>query len=144
MDQKLLKREKGYVYFQEFIPNNTYDTRILVVGDRCFSSRRYVRKNDFRASGSGSGDHSPNFTSKESLKIAFDLADKLNIQSLSLDLIIDNNQFKITEMSYAFPIYAYDDSQGYWDRELNWHEGSYVPQYWMLENFLNEIAEIKK
>ena len=78
------------------------------------------------------------------LKIAFDLADKLNIQSLSLDLIIDNNQFKITEMSYAFPIYAYDDSQGYWDRELNWHEGSYVPQYWMLENFLNEIAEIKK
>ena len=49
----LLPRQKGYVLFQDFAENNKYDTRVIVVGDRCFAGRRYVRKNDFRASGSG-------------------------------------------------------------------------------------------
>src|SRR5690606_15154424 len=46
-------REKGYLYFQEFMPKNEFDTRLIVIGNRCFGIRRYNRTGDFRASGSG-------------------------------------------------------------------------------------------
>src|SRR5690554_6348299 len=49
---KLQSREKGYVYFQEFIPNNDSDTRIVIVGNHAVAEKRFVRKGDFRASGS--------------------------------------------------------------------------------------------
>ena len=49
---KLLPLEKGYVYFQDFIPNNDTDTRIVVIGDKIIGERRGVRNGDFRASGS--------------------------------------------------------------------------------------------
>ena len=45
--------QKGYIYFQDFIPGNDYDTRLIVIGDRCIGVRRYCRDGDFRASGSG-------------------------------------------------------------------------------------------
>lgn len=51
--EKFLIYHKGYIYFQDFIPNNNYDTRVKVIGNRCAALRRYNRKNDFRASGSG-------------------------------------------------------------------------------------------
>lgn len=139
----LLPREKGYVYFQEFIPNNEYDTRVLVIGNRCFTTRRYVRKNDFRASGSGVSDHSPELMNKDSLKIAFELSEKLGMQSLSIDFLNYNGQYKICEMSYAFPMWWYNESQGYWDKDFVWHEGSYKSQHWMVENFLKEIQSSK-
>jgi hypothetical protein len=50
---ELLPIQKGYVYFQDFIPNNEYDDRVVVIGNRAIAIRRYNRKNDFRASGSG-------------------------------------------------------------------------------------------
>jgi len=31
---KLLPKQKGYVYFQDFLPNNKYDDRVVVIGDR--------------------------------------------------------------------------------------------------------------
>ena len=46
--------EKGYIYFQEFIPDNDFDIRVIVIGDKAFAIKRMVRENDFRASGSGS------------------------------------------------------------------------------------------
>ena len=47
-DEKIIKREIGYVLFQEFLPNNSFDTRLIVIGNRCFGLRRFNRKNDFR------------------------------------------------------------------------------------------------
>lgn len=44
---KMHAREKGYVLFQEFIPNNKFDIRIVVVGDKAFALKRICRKNDF-------------------------------------------------------------------------------------------------
>ncbi|MEL7250865.1 MAG: hypothetical protein AAFO03_20720, partial [Bacteroidota bacterium] len=51
--EKAIGREKGYVYFQEFIPENTFDIRVVVVDQKAFAIKRQVRKGDFRASGSG-------------------------------------------------------------------------------------------
>jgi glutathione synthase/RimK-type ligase-like ATP-grasp enzyme len=44
-------RQKGYVYFQEYIPNDGYDIRIMMVGPRVFGYYRKVLSGDFRASG---------------------------------------------------------------------------------------------
>jgi hypothetical protein len=41
---QVMGREVGYIYFQEFIPDNTYDIRIVVIGDKAFGIKRMVRK----------------------------------------------------------------------------------------------------
>ena len=40
---RLHGREKGYVYFQEFIPDNAFDIRIIVCGKRAFGIKRLER-----------------------------------------------------------------------------------------------------
>ncbi|WP_242401628.1 ATP-grasp domain-containing protein [Porphyromonas macacae] len=40
--------EKGYVYFQEFIPNEGCDYRVTIVGEKAFGCKRIVREGDFR------------------------------------------------------------------------------------------------
>jgi glutathione synthase/RimK-type ligase-like ATP-grasp enzyme len=44
-------RQKNYVYFQEFIPNDGYDIRVILVGNWVFGYYRKVLSGDFRASG---------------------------------------------------------------------------------------------
>lgn len=51
-NKKHYPKRFGKVIIQEFIPDLTHDWKILVVGNRVIGGKRYVRKNDFRASGS--------------------------------------------------------------------------------------------
>src|SRR5690606_26294202 len=52
---KNMPPERGYAYFQEFVPNNDGDYRIIVIGQKyAYGMKRLNRKNDFRASGSSS------------------------------------------------------------------------------------------
>ncbi|MGE5456923.1 MAG: ATP-grasp domain-containing protein, partial [Methanococcaceae archaeon] len=51
--------QKDAILYQKFLPNNSFDQRIVVIGNRAFGARRFVRKNDFRASGSGNFDLDP-------------------------------------------------------------------------------------
>jgi glutathione synthase/RimK-type ligase-like ATP-grasp enzyme len=44
-------RQKNCVYFQEFVPNDGYDIRVIVVGNWVFGYYRKVLPGDFRASG---------------------------------------------------------------------------------------------
>ena len=46
-------KERGYIYFQDFIPNNDSDIRVVVIDQKAFAIKRMTRENDFRASGSG-------------------------------------------------------------------------------------------
>lgn len=138
--QKFSVTQKGYVYFQDFIPDNLYDTRLVVIGDRCFGVRRFCRKNDFRASGSGVKAYEPELFDIKTIKIAFEVAEKLNSQSLALDFILDNNIPKIVEISYAFITGRfYRDCQGYWDTNQVWHNREVNPEYFMIEDFIADI-----
>jgi glutathione synthase/RimK-type ligase-like ATP-grasp enzyme len=139
--------EKGYIYFQDFIPENNYDTRLVVIGDRCFGLRRYCRKNDFRASGSGISSFDPELLDKKCIQSAFDIAKKAQVQSVALDFIWDGQQPKILEMSYCFPMGQGTDScPGYWDSNLNWHDKIVNPPYFMIEDFIESIkrSEVSK
>ena len=76
----------GKVVIQEYIPDLTYDWKILVLGNTCFYLKRYVRKNDFRASGSGSftiSEPPPNYV----LDFALWCKEKLESPNISLDII---------------------------------------------------------
>jgi len=137
---KLLPRQKGYVYFQDFIPNNNFDDRIVIIGERAIAIRRYNRKSDFRASGSGILNHDPNLFNLNSINIAFDVAGSLKTQSLAFDFIYSAGKPLIVEISYAFAQgWAYDQCPGYWDKELNWHDKPINPQKFIVEDFIKQL-----
>ena len=134
--------QKGYIYFQEFIPGNDYDTRLAVIGNKCFGLRRYCRKGDFRASGSGLLEYNPELIDKKSIQYAFETAKKLRTQSVFFDFIWDNHEPKIIELSYCALVRpSYEDFPGYWDSDLNWNEKIVNPQYFMIEDFIEELRK---
>lgn len=138
--QHFFHKQKGYIYFQDFIRNNNYDTRLVVIGDRCFGIRRYCRQNDFRASGSGILAYEPELFDIECIKSAFEIAKKLKSQSIAMDFVLDGKESKIVEMSYCFTMgKSYDDCQGFWDSNLNWHDKKVNPQYFIIEDFIKSL-----
>ncbi|MDW7761970.1 MAG: hypothetical protein SCM96_15185 [Acidobacteriota bacterium] len=126
--------EKGYAYFQDFLPDNTYDIRVVVIGNKAFAIKRIVRKKDFRASGSGNILHSKDQIDERCVSIAFEVSAKLGAQCLAYDFIFDSKQNPlITEINYGFDRRGYLDCPGYWDINLEWHEKQFYPEEWMVE-----------
>jgi hypothetical protein len=131
------KIDKNYVLFQKFLPNNLFDTRVSIIGERAFAFRRFNRKNDFRASGSGNIDYDIDQIDHNSIKIAFNISNKLDFQSMAYDFLInEEKELEICEISYTYVDYAIYDCPGFWDRNLNWHEGHFWPQYCQLVDAL--------
>lgn len=138
-EQKSRIKDKGYIYFQNFIPGNSYDIRLIVIGNRCFGIKRHCRKNDFRASGSGIVEFDPQLIDLEIVNMAFEIARKLSTQSLALDFIKENNTPVITEISYCFTREVFEMCPGYWDRDLMWHKKNVLAQRFMIEDFIDEV-----
>jgi glutathione synthase/RimK-type ligase-like ATP-grasp enzyme len=136
---KMHPKEKGYIYFQEFIPNNLFDIRVIVIGNKAFALKRLVRKNDFRASGSGNIKYNRNEIDERCIKIAFEVNKNIQAQCIAYDFIFDSiGNPLILEISYGFSVQAYDKCEGYWDSNLKWHDVSFNPQEWILENLITE------
>lgn len=134
---KIIGKERGYVYFQDFIPKNDSDTRIIVINNKAFALKRMVRKGDFRASGSGEFYYDREMFDERCVKIAFEANKKIQSQCIAYDFIFDTaNNPLIVEISYGFTQEGYDRCPGYWDTELNWHEGKFNPQGWIVETML--------
>lgn len=135
---KMKSREKGYVYFQEFIPNNDSDIRIVVVGNKAAGERRFVRDGDFRASGSGVFSYEGIDT--DVVKIAFEVSKRLKLQSAAFDFVYDvTGNPLIVEVSYGFGTKGISNTPGYWTSDLEWHEGKFNPQGWMVESIFEDI-----
>ena len=78
-------RRFGKVIIQEFIPNLDHDWKILALGNKFMGGKRFVRKNDFRASGSGLyalNEDPP----KEVLDFAMSCKQKLKCPIVSMDI----------------------------------------------------------
>ncbi|WP_093883126.1 hypothetical protein [Syntrophus gentianae] len=134
-------RDKGYVYFQDFIPENTHDIRVIVIGKRAFAIKRMIRENDFRASGSGKIIYGHEEINLECISTAFYLAGKLQMQSVAFDFIFTNeNQPLLVEISYAFVNKGYLQCPGYWTSDIEWHEGKFSPEYFMIEDFVKSLS----
>lgn len=135
---------KNYVLFQKYLPKNNYDTRVTTIGNRAFAFRRFVRKNDFRASGSGKIDYDVQQIYKRCIEIAIKVSKKLQFQSMAYDFLENhNNEPEICEISYTYVDSAIYNSPGYWDSDLNWHKGHFWPQYFQLVDALN-LPDLKQ
>ncbi len=138
---RIVGNEKGYVYFQDFIPDNEFDIRVIVIDNKAFAIKRLVRENDFRASGSGFIEYGKENFDNEIVQRSFELTDKLKSSSLVLDYIFDGKQPLISEISYGFTKEGYEQCEGYWNKDLTWHEGLFNPQGWMVESVIQQIRE---
>lgn len=141
-EMAFLPRQRGYVYFQEFMPDNQFDDRVIVIGERAIAIRRFNRKNDFRASGSGIVKHDPKLFHTNTIGIAFEVAQKIDSQSTAFDFIYDEKgNPMIVEISYGFVVGPiYDACPGYWDKQLNWHDDNVNPQNYIIEDFINSLV----
>ncbi|SHF32682.1 Carbamoyl-phosphate synthase L chain, ATP binding domain [Lampropedia hyalina DSM 16112] len=135
---KRLPIEKNYAYFQEFIPGNDSDIRVIIIGARAFGIKRMVRESDFRASGSGKIDYNPDSIPESCISLAFDVSKKMKSQSVALDFIFLDNKPLIVEMSYAFASLGYLPCKGYWDSSLKWHGGYFRGEDFMIQDILGQ------
>lgn len=134
-------RQRGYLYFQEFMPNNHFDTRVTIIGNRAFAFARENRPGDFRASGSGRIVYEPDKIDPRCLQTAFQVAQRLCTQSLAFDFLFDPKGMPVIgEISYCYMAGAVHDCAGHWDDQLNWHEGHVWPQDAILEDILAAVA----
>jgi glutathione synthase/RimK-type ligase-like ATP-grasp enzyme len=131
---RIMGKERGYIYFQEFIPNNDSDIRIIVIDEKAFAIKRMVRENDFRASGSGFIRYGKKEFSEAWVRLSFMLAKRLRTQCVAFDFVLekDGNPL-LVEINYGFAPAGYDACPGYWDKHLTWHEGEFNPYGWMVE-----------
>lgn len=132
--------EKGYAYFQDFIPGNNFDIRVIVIDGKAFAIKRMVREGDFRASGSGHVLYEKHHFSENLIALSFDMAEKIKSQCLAVDYIFKGEQALIVEISYGFVKEVYYKCEGYWDRTLRWHKGPFDAQAWMVETLLKKMS----
>ncbi len=141
---KVHGREKGYILFQKFIPDNDHDIRVIVIGDKAFAIKRKVRENDFRASGSGNIEYDRSLFDDEIIKLSFILSEKLQAQCVAFDYVHEKGNPLVVEISYGFSPAGYDPCPGYWDKNLTWHEGKFNPYGWMVEDLIEQIKSDQK
>lgn len=143
--EKSKGREAGYFYYQEFLPGNDSDIRVIVIGDKAFAIKRMVRENDFRASGSGNIIFDPGKIDMRCVKIAFDVSARLKTQCTAYDFVFDTeNNPLIVEISYGFAHKAYDSCPGYWNSNLEWIEGPFNALGFMVDEVVKATALIKE
>jgi len=134
-------RERGYVYFQDFIPDNQFDTRVTIVGNRAFAYTRNVRPGDFRASGSGDVVYDVQRIHPQCVPIAFEVTRQIGAQSMAFDFVLTaQQQPRLVEVSYCYIPELVYQCTGHWDDQLNWHQGHMWPQDAILIDLLEHLC----
>jgi glutathione synthase/RimK-type ligase-like ATP-grasp enzyme len=137
---KMFPNEKGYVFFQEYIPNDGYDLKIVVIGDKLSFIGRNIRKGDFRASGGGDLFYEKTMITPNIISSAFSTNDKLGFQCMGYDYVVDkmNGIGKIVEISYGFSHTALLQAGGYYDRNGEWHNEPLDAPAEIIKNMMEE------
>lgn len=137
---KKFPNERGYVYLQEFIPNDGFDLKIVTIGEKLSFIVRPIRKNDFRASGGGALLFDKTKITADIIKSAFEVSDKLNFNCMGYDYVFDNkeNKGKIIEMSYGFSHKALLKANGFFDKNGFWYNQPLNAPEEIIKNLINE------
>lgn len=139
--------ESGYLYAQEFLDGNAFDTRVTVIGNRAYAFRRMNRPGDFRASGSGQIDWDPAQIDLESVLLALRVARLLKTQSLAVDVIRRGEERVVAEISYTYATWAIRDCPGHWTvraddatGELEWNVGQLRAEDAIFDDFVETLT----
>ena len=136
--------ESRLVILQEYLPHNEHDYRRNVAEGRTFGFRRFNLDNDFRASGSGKWEFDRTKIDLKAVNIAHDISAKVGFQSMAYDFLRGTDgELRLLQISYTFVGWVVQKCPGYWDNELNWHEGHVWAQEAIAEDFLNEVQQIR-
>ena len=131
--------ERGYAYFQEWLPDQPFDTRVIVIGERAFAYRRYPHPGDFRASrSSGPRDYDPAGIDPRMLELCFAISRRFGFQSMAYDLMLHGDRPVILEMSYTFGVGAHKCG-AYWTPALERVERDVWPYTAQVEDFVRTI-----
>jgi len=135
------QRERNYVYFQEYLPGNDHDTRVVVIGRRALAFQRLNRPGDFRASGSGLDRFDPALIDKRTVRIAFDVCARLGTPIMAFDFLEGaDGAPKIVEMSFAYGSPRTgpraDSCPGYWTLDLEWVDEAVDTAHYELAELL--------
>lgn len=141
--QRSVGNEIGYAYFQDFIPDNNFDIRVIVIDNKAFAIKRYCRDKDFRASGSGKISFAKNEIDIKCVELSFKTASDLELQCVGFDWVfdVDGNPL-IVEMGYGFVPNAYRECEGYWTKNMEWHGGAGFDFLgWTIEALIEKASE---
>jgi len=117
--------EKRFI-LQQFIPDLTYDYKVLIFGEKYYALKRLVAEDDFRASGSGL--HSREFDNEINLILekAYEFKNKYSSHIYSLDFCINKDRVQLIEFQFTHvgPVTLTDstcffrrDENGIWDKK---------------------------
>ncbi|MBN2885126.1 MAG: hypothetical protein JXM75_00260 [Chromatiaceae bacterium] len=141
---------RGYVYLQEYLAGNAFDTRVTIIGNRAYAFRRYNRANDFRASGSGLIDWTPESIDERFIRLAFFTARQLGSQSCAIDGLMRDRQPVVGEVSYTYRSWGIQRCPGHWvlqgDIEtgrLDWKPGSMWPEEAQAADFIERVRMLQ-
>ncbi|MFV8835528.1 ATP-grasp domain-containing protein [Aquisalimonas sp. APHAB1-3] len=138
----------GYLYVQEFLPDNTFDTRIAVIGERVFGFRRFNRDDDFRASGSGRIDWDQQAIDIEAVRLGFEIARRLRAQTVAIDVLKRGCEWVVGEISYTGASWVLANCPGHWRPVaangrlwFEWVEGMVHPEDAIFDDFVAQLQE---
>ena len=99
------RRQKGYLIWQDFIPGNECDYRVIITGNRLFGLKRYVRPD--RPMASGSGNNEPILTlgdprAEVAFEMALEISNVIQTQWMAYDFVFDGDRCYVLEMSSAW------------------------------------------
>lgn len=137
-----MPRQKGYAYFQEFIPNEGFDYRFEISDNKAIAMLRMCRENDFRASGGHDDRFDTSLIPKDAVEFAFECYDMLGVQSVALDIVREKEtkDLYLIEVSYCYGLDADEFEHGYWTRDGRHHQEPFNGVYWMIEDVINSLV----
>lgn len=132
--------ERDYVYLQDYIKNEGYDLKIVVVGDKLSFIGRNIREGEFRASGGGDLFYSRQHVTMDVISSAFKTSDQLGFNCMGYDYVVDSQSGKgyIIEISYGFSHEALLSAKGYFDRNGTWFDEPLNVPFEILDNLINK------
>lgn len=140
---KQFPNERCYAYFQEFIPNDGYDLKVVVIGEKVCGFSRKNRKGDFRASGGGDIVYDNSLVTDQVRNSALATSRKLGFQCMGFDYVVDNRTGEglIVEMCFGFSNEALLQTGGYWNPEGDWIDEPLSAPVEILKNLILERTE---
>ena len=141
-----MPRQKGYAYFQEFIPNEGFDYRFEISDNKAIAMVRMCREDDFRASGGHDDRFDTTLIPKDAVEFAFECYGILGVQSVALDIVREREtrDLYLIEVSYCYGLDADEFEHGYWTRDGRHHQEPFNGVYWMIEDVINPLVHNKE
>lgn len=139
----------GYFYAQEFLPDNGFEVSTIVIGNRAFACRRFIRPDDFRTRGSTGGmDWDPKMIGEDAIRLAYRVAHTLEAQTVAVDILHRGPESVVVELTVNYASWVVRACPGHWILEglpesgkLTWVNGSLRAGDAIFEDFLAEIGQ---